>query len=308
MRIRPGVITLLLLMPSLSFAGAWSQKTGQLGLKLSYFSLITDKRYSTGGGLESLCLLEQTTDCFLHPLKSGVVIPVFDDLDGSSKSRALFMSADFGLLPRIELSVQIGYFRSENDFDVAVSKNIPTSSNGFSDLRVKLKYQYLQWGNWAGAISGGFKAPTGKFQRNAFGVSLGEGNWDYQITHDLGLSFWPLPIYANIMVGYRWRSQNEAFIDFGDEFLYHLEAGVSVRSNLLLKVALFGIHASDDEQFLGIGQAKTPGRKINFLSPTLFWTLKGYTLEAGMERSVSGRNYIKGTKLNLGLSKQFTLF
>ncbi|RMD98523.1 MAG: transporter [Calditrichaeota bacterium] len=308
MKFKSFVFIVLILLPSLAFSGAWSRKPGQLGLKVSYFSLVTDKRYSTGGGFESRCLIDQSPDCFLHPLKGGEVIPVFSDLSGSSKSRAIFLSMDFGVVSNIEVSAQIGYFWSENDFDVAVPSNVPTSSNGFSDLRVNLKYQYLKLGNWAAALSGGFKAPTGEFQRNAFGVSLGEGGWDYQLTHDLGLSLWPLPAYANVMVGYRWRATNKAMVDFGDEFLYNVEAGVNFRKNLLLKVSVFGFNASDDQQFLGIGQVETPGRKINFFAPSILWTVGGMTFEGGIEHSLSGRNYIRGTKLNFGIFREFTLY
>jgi len=295
-------------LPNMVWAGAWSQKPGHLFIKLSYFSLTSDRRYSTGGGLESSCLLEQSPGCFLRPLASGVEIPVFDDLPGSAKSRAVFLSTELGLFAGLELSAQLGYFVSENDFDTGVPQSIITEASGFSDLRTNLKYQYLTAGGLAAAVSAGVKAPTGEFNPNAFGVSLGEGGWDYEIAHEAGWSFWPLPIYTNVRLGYRWRTTNEAEIDFGDEFIYNVEAGVNLGSHLLFKIAFHGLNAAEDIQKLGFGRPDTPGRKINFLAPSLFWTITNYTLEAGIERSLSGRNYISGTKINLGLSRNIKLF
>ncbi len=306
---RAALFAVALFFPWSLQAGAWSQKSGRLGLKVSYFSLVTDERFSTGGGFESRCLLEQTPDCFLHALDGGVKIPIFNDLKGKARSRAVFLSLTYGVIERVEVGAQIGYFSSENDFDVDVPSNVPITSEGFSDLRAYLKVQYLKIGSWAAAASGGFKAPTGRFQRNAFGVSLGEGGWDYQLTHEVGLSLWPLPVYANLMLGYRWRATNEANVDFGDEFLYNVEAGVDLRRNLLLKVSIFGFSASEDRQLFGAVQTTSPGRKINFFAPSLFWTLpQAVTLELGVEHALSGRNYVAGTKLNFAIQKDFQLY
>lgn len=301
-------LCLFCLMPSLTFAGAWAQKRGKLGIKISYFSLVTDTRFSTGGGLESRCLLETTPDCFRHALPGGVEIPVFSDLEGTAESRAVFLTLTYGILPRLELSAQAGYFNSENNFDVAVPATVPTASEGISDTRFEVKYQYLARGKFAGALSGGVKAPTGEFQRNAFGVSLGEGGWDYQIAHELGVSLWPLPLYANVRLGYRWRAENEAKIDYGDEFLYNAEAGLNLGSRLLIKIAFHGLNAEDDRQNLGLGRRETPGRKVNFFAPSVFWTLQGFVLETGIEHALSGQNYISGTKLNFGIYHELQIF
>ena len=299
---------ILTIIPQMAYPGAWSQKKGHLGIKLSYFSLVTDERFSTGGGLESRCLVDASPGCFLQALDGGVRVPVFSDIQGVAKSRALFITTEFGLLKRISISAQIGYFSSENDFDIPVPQSISTKSDGFSDLRVNLKYQYFSRGKFAAALSSGFKAPTGEFNRNAFGVSLGEGGWDYQISHDLGISLWPLPIYGNLNIGYRWRQKNQAEIDYGDEFLYNVEAGINLHKHVLFKIAYFGLNADSDRQFLGIGRSRTPGRKINFLAFSLFVTVAKVELELGAEHTLSGQNYISGTKFNAGISRTFKLF
>lgn len=299
---------ILSFIPQTAYAGAWARKKGHLNLKVSYFSLITDERYSTGGGLESRCLVDPSPGCFLQPLNGGIKIPIFSDLEGKAKSRALFISAEYGVSERFEVAAQIGYFSSKNDFVVSIPQSISTKSNGFSDLRVSLKYQYLGNGKIVPSISAGFKAPTGEFNQNAFGVSLGEGNWDYQVCHDLGVSLWPLPIYGNIMLGYRWRQKGQSDINYGDEFIYNIEAGVNLHKQLLLKASYFGMSASSDRQSFGIGKTGTPGRKINFLAFSLFISLADIEFEIGAEHSLSGQNYISGTKLNVGVFRTFKIF
>ncbi len=288
-------------------AGGWSRKPGELALKLSWFSLNSGKRFSTGGGLESKCILEQSPNCFRESLDGGVKIPIFSDIPGTTSSRALFLTANYGLFNRLELGVQIGFFSSDNNFQIDVPREISTGANGLSDLYTNLKYQYLSRSGLAASVAGGFIAPTGHFERSAFGVSLGQGGWSYEVTHDLGYSFWPLPVYANAQVGYRWRGENEAFFNYGDEVVFNFEAGVHVSSRLLFKLALHGLNAGNDRQSLGIGLANTPGRKISFLSPTVFVKVKKFEIEAGVEHAVSGRNYVTGTKLNLGIGRLFNL-
>ena len=51
----------------------------------------------------------------------------------------------------------------------------------------------------------------------------------------VGRSFWPIPIYGNVDVGYRMRTKNDEIDrDPGDEWIFNGEIGYSVTPRLLV--------------------------------------------------------------------------
>ena len=58
----------------------------------------------------------------------------------------------------------------------------------------------------------GVKIPTGEFKNEDGLIPVGEGQWDYDIVVQAGCSFWPLPAYANVDIGYRVRTENEEIL------------------------------------------------------------------------------------------------
>ncbi len=72
-------------------------------------------------------------------------------------------------------------------------------------------------------------------------VPLGEGQWDLEIFGEIGHSFWPAPVYAELWLGYRERLANTTtFKDPGAEYVFLAESGVNPSSRTLLKATLDG--------------------------------------------------------------------
>jgi hypothetical protein len=84
-------------------------------------------------------------------------------------------------------------------------------------------------------LKGGIKMPTGEFKNEDGLIPVGEGQWDFDLIAQLGRSFWPLPLYGNVDLGYRVRTKNDEIDrDPGDEWFLNAELGYNITRRLLL--------------------------------------------------------------------------
>ncbi|WP_238314656.1 hypothetical protein, partial [Methylobacterium crusticola] len=78
----------------------------------------------------------------------------------------------------------------------------PRTDTGLSDIRALAKFRLLSK-PLVLAFKAGLKVPTGEFKNEDGLIPVGEGQWDFDFVGQVGRSFWPLPLYGNIDLGYR---------------------------------------------------------------------------------------------------------
>jgi hypothetical protein len=216
---------------------------------------------------------------------------------GTSNSRAIFTDVIVGLHPRLDLWLQIPFL------DLAFSSPAEDlHSRGFGDVRAWLRWQPVQLGaSTPLALRVGAKAPLGFSPLDVTIVPLGEGQWDLEVFGEIGHSFWPAPIYAELWAGYRARFANATTLkDPGGEYVFLLEGGVNPSTRTLLKATLDGfagrnwivegIETSSSRRILTLQL----GGAVQVVGPV--W------VEAGGRYPLAGRTFPAGAQLVLGLS------
>ena len=276
---------LLMWAPSSLTAGAWTLPQGHLWAKATYFQQKTDEWYIASPQFVGK----------LH--KAGTRRPYL--FNGEYDSQAVFLEAYYGVTDRLDLGVQVPFFDQVFDDDTRLE---PPSDSGFSDIRFFAKLNALQKPVLV-TFKGGVKIPTGDFVNEDGLIPVGEGQWDFDFIVQVARSFWPLPVYANVDLGYRIRLENdETLRDPGEEFLFNGEVGLNLTRRLLLatKLELLRGTAGTDFGFKNTSQIK----RITYLSPTIMYNLHGgTTAELAYRFSLNGRNFPAGKQLTLGLSQ-----
>ena len=130
---------------------------------------------------------------------------------------------------------------------------------------------------------------------------------------DFGRSFWPLPAYANLSVGYRFRFEPDlqtTNLDPGDEFWFRAETGIKVRNKFLIKTLVEGFWGQEftalfeDSNF----RINNSERRILYFKPGIGWMIfEPLEFEFSAMFSLSGKNYPAGRIFILGLSYALTL-
>ena len=148
--------------------------------------------------------------------------------------------------------------------------------SGLGDIRVFGKVN-LAHEPVVGTLMLGIKAPTGDFRAAPEAMSAGNGQWDVEVVAQIGKSFYPIPAYANIDLGYRLRETNETIHhNPDDELIYNVEVGASPVEMLNVALKLEGISGA--------------GRRVTYAIPTAIVSLpQGLALEAAARVSVLGR-------------------
>lgn len=222
--------------------------------------------------------------------------------DGRYRSRALFFDLFYGTTDRVDVGIQVPFFRQEyQDAALLTGFGEPRRATGFGDIRGFLKVKLLNR-RTVGAIRVGFKAPTGEFVNEDGLIPVGEGQWDFDAVVQLGRSFWPVPAYVGSDVGYRIRLRNDEIDrDPGDEWFFIAEGGFKVRRFALFGIRIHGIRGKAATVF-GT-RIHSDVKRITYVSPLInLGPLRGFTVETAVNISVGGRNYPAGWMAVLGLS------
>ena len=274
---QPTVTWLVVGLFCLAPAGAtaqWAQGApGKLWVKSAVFLQKTDERYDAVGNR----------------------VPWF--ASGESDSRAVFTDIIVGLRHDLDLWVQIPYF----DLRFQDAGN-DLRSTGIGDLRAWLRWQFASLGNGSTplALRVGAKAPIGTNSPDAFVIPLGEGQWDLEAFGEIGHSFWPIPVYAELWLGYRARLENtEKVFDPGGEFVFLAEAGVNPTSGTLLKATIDGFRA----RRLRADRVLTANkRRITTLQLGGAVRVGPVWPEVGVRIPVAGQDFPAGTQFVFGAS------
>ena len=248
------IAALGIVAPGVAFAGAWTLEKGQVWSKITGLYQATDEHFDRDG----------------EP--SG--------FPADYTSREVYLDVYYGVTKRFDLGVQFAAInRKFENFTSNRHREMfgyRAKESGLGDIRVFGKVN-LAHEPVVGTLMLGIKAPTGDFRAAPEAMSAGNGQWDVEVVAQIGKSFYPIPAYANIDLGYRLRETNETIHhNPDDELIYNLEVGASPVEMLNVALKLEGISGS--------------GRRVTYAIPTAIVSLpQGLALEAAARVSVLGR-------------------
>lgn len=248
------IAALGIVAPGVAFAGAWTLEKGQVWSKITGLYQATDEHFDKDG----------------EP--SG--------FPADYTSREVYLDVYYGVTKRFDLGVQFAAInRKFENFTSNRHREMfgyRAKESGLGDIRVFGKVN-LAHEPVVGTLMLGIKAPTGDFRAAPEAMSAGNGQWDVEVVAQIGKSFYPIPAYANIDLGYRLRETNETIHhNPDDELIYNLEVGASPVEMLNVALKLEGISGA--------------GRRVTYAIPTAIVSLpQGLALEAAARVSVLGR-------------------
>ncbi|MDE2814392.1 MAG: transporter [Gemmatimonadota bacterium] len=288
------IVALSVLMPQMASAGAWTLGKGQVWSKITYMSLSTNEHYDNDGNV--------------------------GEIPARYKSQQLYFDVYYGLNDRIDVGVKIPYI--SNEF-VDVSPEHPfygapdKKDSGLGDVRGVAKINLVNSADLVGTLKLGFKAPMGEYREVPEALSITGGQWDFEVVAQLGRSFWPVPVYGNVDLGYRLRGEytdpnpsDAGGVDRtytpGAEFVFNAEAGYSPMDKLLVALKYESIIGSEYDTINNPpagSKVETLNQSVAYLAPTVLVGLHpSVSLEAQARMTVSGSRYFAGSTYGVGLS------
>ena len=271
-RFRNWTVVVLCLMPA-GASGQWAQGGfGKLWVKTAAFWQKTDMRFDVNG--------EKT------PWLGGT---------GESDARALYTDFIVGLHQRVDFWLQVPFF--DLRFTDATSD---LRTVGFGDIRGWIRWQYAQLGGTALAIRAGAKAPIGDSPLDAQIIPVGEGQWDLEGFAEIGHSFWPVPAYAELWLGYRVRFEDEeSRRNPGNEVVFLAEAGINPTPSTFIKTTLDGFRG---DNFIVEGVKTQNKREITNLQFSGAVRIGQFWPEFGIRIPLAGREFPAGIQYVFGMS------
>ena len=288
------IVALSVLMPQMASAGAWTLGKGQVWSKITYMSLSTNEHYDNDGNV--------------------------GEIPARYKSQQVYFDVYYGLNDRIDVGIKIPYI--SNEF-VDVSPEHPfygapdKKDSGIGDIRGVAKINLVNSADLVGTLKLGFKAPMGEYREVPEALSITGGQWDFDVVAQLGRSFWPVPVYGNVDLGYRLRGEytdsnpsDAGGVDRtytpGAEFVFNAEAGYSPMDKLLVALKYENIIGAEYDTINNPpagSQVETLNQSVSYLAPTVLIGLHpNVSLEAQARMTVSGSRYFAGSTYGVGLS------
>jgi len=195
---------LLLMSPQLVFAGAWTANKDSVYNKLAVNFFKANKNFTSSGGKEDMPGNGEFTDDNT----------VYYGEYGLDEGKTLFVSIPFKQMK----------YRSDTTNNEA--------RMGVGDVDVGFRYRFAAQPA-VFSVQGLVKLPWAYNKDDD--LPLGNGQMDVEIRFLVGKSFHPLPMYAGVELGYRYRADAPS-----DEWKYLIEIGGNVTKNLYLRTKLDG--------------------------------------------------------------------
>ena len=223
--------------------------------------------------------------------------------EGHAVTTSAFATMALGLAETVDLWSQIAFHRLRYD-NAAANR----SSSGIGDIRLWLRAAPLRWLGLTVpfAVRAGVKVPVSDFDVAPTEVALGDGQRDWEVMAELGYSFWPLPLYASGWMGYRWREENSAGTDFGNELFYYAQIG-GQSGRLGYKLSVDGWNGAAAGAAGGTAD-RALERELVQLLPSLLDDGGAGRIEAGMRFALGGRNVTGGSSFVFKYFRGWTLF
>lgn len=261
-------------------AAQWTQgRAGRVWVKVAGFFQQTDEKFGAFGERE----------------------PWINN--GESNSRAIFTDIIVGVHPSVDVWVQVPYF--DLRFDRPSVNEI--SSTGVGDIRGWVRWNFLSLGNGSTplAVRIGAKAPVGHSPLDGEIVPLGEGQWDFEMFGEIGHSFWPAPVYAEVWLGYRQRFEradpDKPQKNPGEEIVYLVEAGVQPTPDALVKLTVDGF---EGDRWVREGLRVNFERRITTMQFAVAIRTGPLWPEIGVRVPVSGQQFPAGPQFVIAVSAQ----
>ncbi len=288
------IVALSVLLPQMASAGAWTLGKGHVWSKITYMSLSTNEQYDNDGNV--------------------------GEIPARYKSQQVYFDLYYGLNDRIDVGIKIPYV--SNEF-VDVSPDHPfhgapdKKDSGLGDVRGIAKINLVNSADLVGTLKLGFKAPVGDYREVPEALSITGGQWDFDVVAQLGRSFHPVPVYANVDLGYRLRGEykdsnpeDAGGVDRtytpGAEFVFNAEAGYSPMDKLLVALKYESIIGQEYDTINNPpagSKVETLNQSVSYLAPTVLVGLHpSVSLEAQARMTVSGSRYFAGPTYAVGLS------
>ena len=291
------VFCLAALQPRAADAGAWTLGKGNLWSKVTFLSQTTDEHYDGEG--------------------SAVAMP----LDARYQTRQVFFDLFYGVRDGIDLGLQVPlvsnkFVDKDEGNDVATPPPALETESGLSDLRGYAKFKLLDQSQLVGTLKLGFKTPIGEYRPVPEALSVTDGQWDFEVVGQIGRSFWPTPVYANVDLGYRMRGEYkdtdgvepDRSYTPGPELVFNAEAGYSPMDRLLVALKFEGLSGAEYDALSNPGEPETLSQSVTYLAPTVLVDLNpDLSVEASARMTASGNRYFVGPTWTVGLSYTGTL-
>ena len=271
------IVALSILAPRAAFAGAWTLEKGQVWSKITGLYQATGKHYGQDG------------DASKFP--------------ADYTAQEVYFDVFYGVTKRFDVGVQFAAInRKFENFTADRHRSMfgyRAKESGLGDIRAFAKINLVHE-PVVGTLKLGIKTPSGEFRAAPEAMSASDGQWDFEVIAQIGRSYWPTPVYANIDLGYRLRQTNDTIhYNPDDEMIYNAEVGGSPTEMLNLALKLEGISGA--------------GRRVTYAIPTVLVSLpQGLSVEAAARVTVLGRadpsvgppphTYFAGSTWMLGIS------
>lgn len=286
------------LLPVESYAGAWTLPKRRLWLKSAIFYQVTDRRFCTEQ--DALSPAFRAAGC----TAAGHRAPFDPFIGGTSTALAIFTEARYGIADWLEIGTQIPFYSLQ--FTNLANPRRP-ASNSIGDVRFFSKLRLLQQPVVA-SLTVGAKSPTGKFTVDAEAVNVSEGQWDFDVLGEVSKSLWPLRGYVSLGVGYRIRTDNDAFEhSMGDELMVLAETGYEPIPRLMITGTLDWLHGQAPR--LQVNNAPLlERRELLTVTPGVIYALReGLNLEAAVRFALRGEDFPQGYTLMGALQYHFAM-
>jgi len=269
-------------------AGAWTQPKSRLWVKAAFIYQFTKTIYAA----------DEAT------LPDGTMVQPGDerpyDDEGAYRQRTLWFEGEYGITDRFTLGAQFPYhdLRFEDAFQV-------TESWGFGDIRFVGRAAILT-GQQRRSLRGAWELAVGKASTDPDDVPVSEGQPDFDLGLQWGMSLGRQLSWLGVEGGYRWRLEDEEGRVPGNEWFWRAEAGYApVKAwNLGIKLAYEGLRAGTTYR----DELPEPGqRSFDRLEFGLLWRLGPWILEPLVASTLAGERFPAGETWTIGLHRVLDL-
>ncbi len=279
-----GVALSVALVPRAADAGAWTLGKGNMWSKITFMTQATDQHYDGEG--------------------NAVEIP----WDARYQSRQVYLDLFYGVKDGVDVGLQVPFVSSkfvdrDEGNDVGTPPPALETESGLGDLRGYAKIKLLDQSQLVGTLKLGFKTPLGEYRPVPEALSVTDGQWDLEVVGQIGRSFWPTPVYANLDLGYRMRGEYKDTDDMepdrsytpGAELVFGAEAGYSPLDRLVVALKFEGLSGAEYDALSNPGEPETLSQSVTNLVPTVLVDQNPkLSLEASARLTTSGNRYFAG--------------
>ncbi len=289
-------LLLLLSSPVFLVAGGWPQEKGRSFIKITYGTSSSNTVYRFDGETKF------PTD------NGGATVRDYPLAD-----RGLYLYLEHGITSDLTLIADAGLKRS-----IITTPLEERRTQGLGDIGLSARYRFLSSGPHVLSGRAGITLPTG-YTRDLT-PPLGNGNVNFSLAAEYGVSFYPVPAYATATLGYRMRpgiyglstldDPSEEFKpEYADVVTAEAEAGYTLFKRLLVKgnIRYLTTTRSDDNDFDVVHPPETEQYlKVGGGLAASVW--KDIAISADIYATPLGKKTANSLDIFIGISWQGFLF